>query len=77
MRKRRLGKRTELFLVRFNLDGSPSNADGDDAGDGSAAWRGRLQRVVSGETREFSDWSTLKEALNAMLLGADEEKQDE
>ena len=28
-------------------------------GDGRTEWRGKVQHVISGETRYFRDWSTL------------------
>lgn len=53
--------RNELFLVRFWLNDISSAADG------QSNWGGKVQRAVSGESREFGDWDALVKALRAML----------
>jgi hypothetical protein len=47
-------------------------ADGaEESGDKSKMpeWRGKVQRVVNGETYPFDDWSGLVDVLTAMLAG--------
>jgi hypothetical protein len=41
----------------------------EDLGNGQTEWRGRVQHVLSGETRYFRDWVTLVEVMTAMLPG--------
>jgi len=53
--------RNDLFLVRFWLEDVSTESDG------KSGWGGRVQRAVSGESHEFSDWDALIEALRAML----------
>ena len=57
---RRRYSRSDLFLVRIWFE---------DRGDGSGhpERRGRVQRVVDGETHQFADWTTLIELLVAMM----------
>ena len=38
-----------------------------DSGEGQMEWRGKLQHVVSGQTRYFRDWPTLILHLGEML----------
>ncbi len=38
-----------------------------DSGEGQMEWRGKLQHVVSGQTRHFRDWPTLIRYLGEML----------
>jgi len=38
-----------------------------DSGEGQTEWRGKLQHVVSGQTRYFRDWPTLICYLGEML----------
>jgi hypothetical protein len=45
-------------------------------GDGRIEWRGRLQHVLSGETRSFRDWASLVACLVAMLPALDEGDSD-
>jgi hypothetical protein len=47
-----------LFTVRLWAE---------DLGDGQAEWRGRVERVTSGEVYYFRDWSTLISLLINML----------
>jgi hypothetical protein len=49
---------SHLFTVRLWAE---------DLGDGRAEWRGKVERVASGEARYFRDWSTLISLLVAML----------
>ncbi len=49
---------TELFVVRVWRE--PQS-------EGSFEWRGRVQHMVSGETRYFRDWQALVTFLDAML----------
>ena len=53
-------KRGNLFLVRLWNDDAPGEG-------GKAAWRGRVQRVVDGESHQFDDWQDLTETLMLML----------
>ena len=53
--------RNDLFLVRFWLHDVSSQPEG------QSQWGGRVQRAVSGESHEFSDWDALVKALRAML----------
>jgi len=53
--------RSDLFLVRFWLE------DTDGASEGQSGWGGKVQRAVTGESQEFSDWGALVMALRAML----------
>ncbi|HET9493720.1 MAG TPA: hypothetical protein VFR15_05775 [Chloroflexia bacterium] len=67
-------RRTDLFLVRIWTEdtGSRDRADGG-GGEGNTdvdaapAWKGRVQRVVDGETHQFSGSTGLVEVLAAML----------
>ncbi len=54
-------RRSDLFLVRLWAE---------DAADGSGKveWRGKVQRVVDGESRQFSGWQDLVDVLLTMLL---------
>lgn len=42
-----------------------------DVGDGQIEWRGKVQHVLSGETRYFRAWAELVERLAAMVEGQD------
>lgn len=53
--------RNDLFLVRFWLEDTSGESDG------QSGWGGRVQRAVSGESHEFNDWDALVKALRAML----------
>ena len=50
-------KASHLFLVRLWADEV----------EGQEAWSGKVQHVLSGEVRPFSDWSMLASALRALL----------
>lgn len=60
MRADRHLKRTDLFLVRVWADDTTETGE-------QAEWRGRVQRVTSGETREFDGWRGLVDHLLAMF----------
>ncbi len=57
-------KRSDLFLVRLWVK---------DAGDGSGKveWRGKVQRVVDGESRQFSSLQNLLDVLRVMLSNSE------
>ena len=64
MKPSRHMKHTDLFIVRVwtqHQDGQPGSAGN------STAWRGKVQRVVDGESHEFNDWEALIYTLQAML----------
>ena len=52
-----------LFVVRVWTE----HGVGEHAEDGPPEYRGRVQHVMSGETRHFRDWSTLVEFLARQL----------
>jgi hypothetical protein len=56
-------KRTDLFLVRirthFVQDGS-----------GRTEYKGKVQRVVDGESHQFGDWQGLMDLLFTMASGS-------
>lgn len=63
-------KHTDLFLVRvWAQDDQGSGSDSDSVP--TVRYRGSVQRVVSGEARQFDSWQALLDVLNAMLLPAD------
>ena len=64
MRPKRHLKHTDLFLVRFWTEEPESRSESTEA---APVWRGRVQRVVDGESREFKDWEALVGTLGAML----------
>lgn len=51
---------SHLFLVRVWAD--PSDAPTGDP----APWQGKVQHVISGESHNFPDWSTLADLIQAM-----------
>jgi hypothetical protein len=53
--------RNDLFLVRFWLQDTSSESEG------QITWGGRIQRAVSGESHEFSDWDAMVKVLRTML----------
>ena len=69
-------RRVDLFLVRvwredsseieYNADQIQS-AGTDDSGGGIIEWRGSVQRVVDGESHQFSGWQGLTDLLLAMV----------
>ena len=64
MRPKRHLKHTDLFLVRFWTEEPGSRSESTEA---VPVWRGRVQRVIDGESREFNDWEALVGTLGAML----------
>jgi hypothetical protein len=60
-------RRTDLFLVRVWAEETTTTmgADGVDR----PVCRGRVQRVVDGESYQFDDWQGLADLLMAMLEG--------
>lgn len=75
-------RRIDLFLVRVwreNIEDAEHNTDGrggigsgesgdkGDSGDGKIEWRGSVQRVVDGESHQFSGWQGLTDLLLAMV----------
>jgi hypothetical protein len=50
---------SHLFLVRLWA--------GEGSGDGSGAWRGKVQHLATGRAESFGDWASLVEALAAMI----------
>jgi hypothetical protein len=67
MSKHRPLRRSDLFLLRLWSEA------GGDGGHGRSIWRGKVQRVIDGESRRFSDWEDLLAILDAMLS---EERDD-
>jgi hypothetical protein len=57
--------RSDLFLVRVYAGEADA---GDHGASARAECRGRVQRVVDGETRLFSSWQGLMDTLQEMLL---------
>jgi hypothetical protein len=53
-------RRSDLFLVRM---WSEEAADGS----GKIEWRGKVQRVVDGESHQFGEWQDLCNLLLGML----------
>jgi hypothetical protein len=51
--------------------------DAKESGDQSKTteWRGRVQRVVNGETYPFDSWSGLVDVLTEMLTGANGKRE--
>jgi hypothetical protein len=58
--------RSHLFTVRLWPE---------ELGAGQSEWRGKVQHVLSGETRYFRDWPTLLTHLQTMLPAADSDQQ--
>lgn len=54
-------KRSDLFLLRIRAKDVPN-------GSGKVEWRGKVQRVVDGESHQFSSLQGLVDLLLAMLL---------
>ena len=50
--------RSQLFTVRIWRE---------HLGEGSSEWRGKVEHVLSGQTRYFRDWAALIAALQEML----------
>jgi hypothetical protein len=68
-------KRTDLFLLRVWTERTPQGGAAQHAEKGSAGsgdsgqvvYHGKVQRVVDGESHEFSSWLDLIDVLLAML----------
>jgi hypothetical protein len=58
MMERGRRQHSHLFTVRLWAE---------DLGDGQTEWRGKVERVTSGEAYYFRDWSTLVSLLVTML----------
>ena len=54
-------KRTDLFLIRMWTEQDAG------AGHGDVSWRGKVQRVVDGETYPFDDWQALVDVLQSLV----------
>lgn len=54
-------KHTDLFIIRVWTQ------DSEEPGNLSISWRGKIQRVVDGESREFRDWQALVDTLRSMI----------
>ena len=66
-------RRADLFLVRVwredaedGQDNAHEGVSGSD-GSGKTKWCGRVQRVVDGESHQFSSWQGLTDLLLQML----------
>jgi len=59
-------RRTDLFLVRVWAKGTEAVGEADGSR-GKIEWHGTVQRVVSGESQQFSGLQDLVDALRAML----------
>jgi hypothetical protein len=59
-------QRSNLFLVRLWIEDAKGNNSGA-IDENDARWRGKIQRVVNGETIEFQGWQGLVTNLSAML----------
>lgn len=53
-------RRSDLFLVRLWTEDAPDS-------NGKLEWRGKVQRVVDGESHQFSNLQDLADLLQAML----------
>ena len=56
-------RRSNLFLLRVWAEESSDAPDAEEA----VRWRGKVQRVVDGESHQFSDWEGLTSLLVTML----------
>jgi len=71
-RHRRSYKRSDLFLLRmWSEEVDESHAPGE--GQTEMRWRGRVQRVVDGESHQFHDWQDLLNLLALMLSDTEEQ----
>jgi hypothetical protein len=73
MTGRRHLKRTDLFLIRMWTEEVTETREGKD--EGGVAWRGKVQRVVDGETYQFDSWPALVDLLQ-VLVSASQVVQD-
>jgi hypothetical protein len=62
-------RRTDLFLVRVwrDVTRDQNDDDGSGTGGGKTEWRGKVQRVVDGESHQFDNWQGLVDSLLVML----------
>jgi hypothetical protein len=58
MSESRQQRRSHLFTVRLWAE---------DIGEDQAEWRGKVQHVISGDTRYFRDWNNLIALLQMMV----------
>jgi len=65
MSRHRRFKDTDLFLVRMWAEEVTDASGGDEQG--PTEWRGKVQRVVDGESYQFDNWQTLVDLLRAMF----------
>ena len=63
MSLRSQGARSQLFTLRMWVE---------ETGEGRTEWRGKLQRVVDGETLYFREWDALLHFLNEALASPGE-----
>jgi len=56
-------RRSNLFLLRVWPEEDSDAPDAEEV----VRWRGKVQRVVDGESHQFSDWEGLTSLLLAML----------
>ena len=63
MSLRSQGARSQLFTLRVWLE---------ETGEGRTEWRGKLQRVVDGETLYFREWDALRHFLHEALASPGE-----
>jgi hypothetical protein len=62
--------RSNLFVVRIWCEDTGAAGDRSAGVAGAAECRGRVQRAVSGEARDFEGWPALIEVLEEMLAAA-------
>ena len=65
MKPTRHMKHTDLFIIRLWTQDQDDQSGTANAGN-AVCWRGKVQRVVSGESHEFKDWETLVNTLRSM-----------
>jgi len=62
-------RRTDLYLVRVWTDEPEATPEGAE-NDGRPPCKGRVQRVVDGESYSFDNWQGLTGVLLALLTGS-------
>ena len=62
-------RRTDLYLVRVWTDEPEATLEGTE-NDGKLPCKGRVQRVVDGESYSFDNWQGLTDVLLALLTGS-------
>lgn len=60
-------KDTDLFIIRMWAEEVGDEEMGDGAGRRPTELRGKVQRVVDGESHQFDSWQALVELLQAMV----------